>query len=391
MSVSIEDIYKKTKMKYQLKIIAGESGLSSIISWIYIMEDVTTADFIRGSELIITTGLGINTEEAFYHLVEVAMNQKASGIIVNTGNYINTIPISVIELCNKVGFPLLVMPWEIHLVDITQEYCNWIIKDRQKQQDQSECFYNILFSPEKADFSLVKRFDYEINGQYSVIILSIPQSLSGREGEEIYKYFEMDILSNVEPNTVKFCMVIYEKMLIVIVESSNGNLNEFIENIEIAYRSSTVLENGTIGIGCVQRSIFNLHKSYQHATAAYKLASLQQTKTIVYEKMGVYKILLEIQDREVLENIFKEYLGKIEEHDSAHNSQYMDTLRLYLLCNASIQLIAQKSFTHRNTINYRIKKIKELLGKDLEDAEYKFMLQLCFYINDTLNDSENKK
>ncbi|OYP49335.1 hypothetical protein CG709_02805 [Lachnotalea glycerini] len=111
---------------------------------------------------------------------------------------------------------------------------------------------------------------------------------------------------------------------------------------------------------------------------------------ILYDEMRAYKILTEVEDKEVLEKIFWEYLGEIVEYDNLHNSKYLDSLELYLEYNSSIQLVAEKSFTHRNTINYRMKKIRELLACDLDNTKDRFMLQLCYYINDIQNVSENK-
>ncbi len=391
MSVRIEAIYSKTKEKYKLKLIAGEAGISNIISWIYIMEDLTTADFIRGSELIITTGLGIKEDMDFYHMIQVLIEQKAAGMIVNTGNYINKIPDIVVDLCNEYGFPLFSMPWEIHLVDVTQEYCNWIIKDRQKQQNISECFYNILFREENADISLVKQFEYEIDGQYNIIIACIPDELVGMENEDIQKYFEIEVFSKFKKILNRYCYVINENKLIVILQLIDGEVRAFVEEFERVYRSNMKLHAENIAVGSLLLGIKNLGKAYKHALTAYELAGFKQEGTVFYDKLGVYKVLMEIEDREVLEKIMEEYLGKIQIHDRQHKSQYMDTLALYLKYNGSIQLVAEKSFTHRNTINYRIKKIKELLENDLDDTKERFMLQLCFYIKDMLDKTENKK
>ncbi|MEO1816816.1 MAG: helix-turn-helix domain-containing protein [Acetobacterium sp.] len=44
-------------------------------------------------------------------------------------------------------------------------------------------------------------------------------------------------------------------------------------------------------------------------------------------------------------------------------------MRLYLEHDGSIQAVADASFTHRNTINYRMKKIRQLLNMDLTTME----------------------
>jgi DNA-binding PucR family transcriptional regulator len=382
MSINIKSIYGKTKEKYKLQLIAGKSGMNHVISWIYVMEDVTTADFIRGSELVFTTGLGIKSEDDFYNMIQILMHQKASGIIVNTGNYIKTIPKAVIDLCNQAGFPLFIMPWETHLVDITQEYCNWIIRDRQKQLNLSECFYHILFQPDKADFSFLKQHNYDIYGRFSVAILGITQELADMDREELNKLFEYEISGKIQRLIQKSCSVVYENKLIIIMQLGMKPPEEIAKVLEGTLKTNDKLQNARVGIGSVSEGIYDLVKSYKHALAAYDLSVKKKSSFVFYDKMNVYKILAEVEDKKVLENIFI---------DKVHNSKYLDTLKLYLEYNSSIQSVAEKSFTHRNTINYRIKKIKELLTHDLENAKDRFMIQLCFYIRDMQNESDNKK
>ena len=58
MSITLKSLYYETKNKYKLKLIAGESGIDNVVSWFHFMEDESTINFIRGNELIVTTGLG---------------------------------------------------------------------------------------------------------------------------------------------------------------------------------------------------------------------------------------------------------------------------------------------------------------------------------------------
>lgn len=383
MAVSIDRVFEKTKEKYRLSLIAGKGGMSHYITWIYILEDVTIADFIRGGELIITTGLGLKTEDDFYHMTEVLIKQKASGIIVNVGNYIKKIPQKIIDLCNQENFPLFIMPWEIHIVDISQQYCNFIIQDKQKQINLSDSFYNILFQPDKADISLVKKLDYELSGLYCVLIVSIPDTFIHADQEETEQYFEFEFLSKINAKVKKCCGVIEENKYIIILQLNDKDMNE-IEGLLKKICRTHSFESEKLGVGSIQESIHKLKKTYQHALSAFMFADAKSNQIVFYEKLGIYKILTEVKDMEVLEDMVLEYLGPIIEYDKIHRSEYLETLRLYLDYNSSIIAVAEKSFNHRNTINYRMKKIKSLLNKNLEDTRERFMLQFCYKIMDML-------
>ena len=79
------------------------------------------------------------------------------------------------------------------------------------------------------------------------------------------------------------------------------------------------------------------------------------------------------------------YLGVLHNYDRKHKTDYENILRLYLNNNCSVQAVSAKTYTHRNTINYRIKKIKEILNSDLDNSEENFNYLLAFYIKEILD------
>ena len=58
-------------------------------------------------------------------------------------------------------------------------------------------------------------------------------------------------------------------------------------------------------------------------------------------------------------------------------TDYLGTLRLYLENDSSIAEVARITYVHRNTVNYKIKKIKEILGCELTQKD-KLELMLAF-------------
>ena len=82
MSISLKELLNESKNKYQLKLLAGGNSLDNVVSWFHFMEDESTIDFIRGNELIVTTGLGSSDEKWLDDLIEGLINRNASGLIV---------------------------------------------------------------------------------------------------------------------------------------------------------------------------------------------------------------------------------------------------------------------------------------------------------------------
>ena len=95
-----------------------------------------------------------------------------------------------------------------------------------------------------------------------------------------------------------------------------------------------------------------------------------------------FQILFSSSDPEMLKDIYQNNLGVLEAFDAAHDSDYMDTLRTFLLSDCNLLETADKMHTHRNTVIYRLKKIKDILETELNDSKIKFDLLMAFYIRE---------
>ena len=67
-------------------------------------------------------------------------------MILNTGKYIlsEDITDSIKALCNKHNYPLIEMPWKVHIYDITRDYYNKIFMDTQKDTSITDAFLSFI-------------------------------------------------------------------------------------------------------------------------------------------------------------------------------------------------------------------------------------------------------
>lgn len=71
--------------------------------------------------------------------------------------------------------------------------------------------------------------------------------------------------------------------------------------------------------------------------------------------------------KEELINFINEDIYQIFLYDQANKSEFIDTIYLYLLTNKSLNETAKRLYIHKNTITYRLEKIKELFSLDFFD------------------------
>ena len=103
-----------------------------------------------------------------------------------------------------------------------------------------------------------------------------------------------------------------------------------------------------------------------------------------YEDMDIYKLFVEVSDKSVLKDYYNEVLGKLEEYDNEHGSNYLEFLKTYLDNNASPQLVSEKEFIHRNTVVNYLKKIDTITSMNLFDLGVKVKCIIAFAIRDFL-------
>lgn len=74
-------------------------------------------------------------------------------------------------------------------------------------------------------------------------------------------------------------------------------------------------------------------------------------------------------------------LEELRDYDRQHHSEYLSSLYLFLLEERNCQRAAERLHIHRSTLLYRISKITELTGLDLDDPDVRLHLLLSFGID----------
>lgn len=122
-------------------------------------------------------------------------------------------------------------------------------------------------------------------------------------------------------------------------------------------------------------------ESAKEAAHAVSLLPVTGRTVLLYEDLGIYQLLVHLNDGAILQRFVERYLGPLLEYDTAKGSELVATLQVYLDHDGSKQIAAQKLFIVRQSLYYRLEKIKELLGFDIMAPEHRISLQtaLCAY------------
>ncbi len=133
-----------------------------------------------------------------------------------------------------------------------------------------------------------------------------------------------------------------------------------------------------IGIGRQVR-LFETNRSYHEARTAVSIGFRlnRRRQLFLYSEVEMLQMLLDSTDETWLSRFVDERIGKLAEHDRENGTNYVSTLYHYLATGGSLNETSNRMYIHRNSVNYRIDRIKTMTGLDLNSAQSRFELYLC--------------
>jgi DNA-binding PucR family transcriptional regulator len=150
-----------------------------------------------------------------------------------------------------------------------------------------------------------------------------------------------------------------------------------------AFRGALVREVGVdewrVGVGGICTSPSDFPRSYREAMLALRIQSATQGpgQVTVFEDLGVYRLLADVNDLSRLDEFVREWLGALLDYDDQRGGDLVETLASYLEAGGNYDGTAQGLAVHRNTLKYRLQRIREISGRDLGDPDTEFNLQFA--------------
>ena len=382
MSISLKKLCSDTETKYSLKLLAGKGGLDNAVRWVHMVEDRQVPDFLHGGELVFTTGIGHVGKDPLLEFVKRLKAHGASGVVVNIGPYLTQIPDEVLSYCDAHGFPIFTLPWNIYIIDITYDFCRRIIENEKIETTAAECFKDMVLNPSESEkaYSFLEQHGFGFARRYRVVSLEFFIN-----GENVTEKFEQrnhiklwNILAKSKSGPSAM-FVLGDSLVIIRQDLDDVQAKNLADTLDAICENNTV--SSVMGISSEMQSYRNVPKLLKEAEASRKFAYVNGKSNAFYKNIGISKIIYGVNDKEVLKNFADENLKEIFEYDKKYKTDYAKVLKAYLVCDGSVMAVAEKYGLHRNTVNSKIKAVKDVFGIKLT-AEKKAELLLSYQIND---------
>ena len=184
-----------------------------------------------------------------------------------------------------------------------------------------------------------------------------------------------------------FVLSINETDIVLIKELAAGA--EAKEAVEIAAAVQKTLEkklnlHPIIGIGTMALHLRELADRYKEAQVAIEVGKVfDNEKSIIhYENLGIGRLIYQLPTT-LCEMFLKEVFKKnpIESLDQ----ETLYTINKFFENNLNVSETSRKLFVHRNTLVYRLEKIKKLTGLDLREFDHAIVFKVALMVKKYLN------
>ena len=201
----------------------------------------------------------------------------------------------------------------------------------------------------------------------------------------------LDVVTNLFPDRLQDFVLSINETDVAVVKQINGSTTE--EDLErMAKKIEDTLRNElfvrtVIGIGTISEHLRSLADSYKEAQTAIEVGKVFDTeKSIInYENLGIGRLIYQLPTTlcEIfLSEVFKK--NTIESLDQ----ETLFTINKFFENNLNVSETSRKLFVHRNTLVYRLEKIKKLTGLDLRLFDHAIVFKVALMVRKYLSSRE---
>ena len=193
----------------------------------------------------------------------------------------------------------------------------------------------------------------------------------------------VDVLSGMFPDKMQdFVLSINEMDIAVVKQITANTTSEELEKLAVSMEDTLKNElriKTVIGIGTVADHLRELADSYKEAQTAIEVGKVFDTEKSImhYENLGIGRLIYQLPT--TLCEIFLSEVFKKNSIDSL-DQETLFTINKFFENNLNVSETSRKLFVHRNTLVYRLEKIKKLTGLDLRQFDHAIVFKVALMV-----------
>ncbi len=194
-----------------------------------------------------------------------------------------------------------------------------------------------------------------------------------------YKQNIINIISSISNMTHDIVFNFYEDRF-VIIKSMDMSIEEYCSRLVNSIKDKLDIDL-YMGIGCTCNEIKDYYKSYSMANSAMEIGRKIKSEKLIYN-WSEYR--LETLLQAVAEEKKNQFAGSFDKilRDNESEKELLHTIKTYFELGMNIQNTAKALYIHRNTVLYRLNRLKERYGFDIMNSYNCMLLYIAILLKE---------
>ena len=378
MALTIRDLMKLQCFNH-MKLIAGEKGLDNKVKGMGILDYELMPEYIDDFLKTFTPGDLVlcsflyqyccNKPEEILPMVKALKNYGAAGIGCKTILY-PKLPDEVLEFANKQNFPVFSFGKDIYYENIIYEVSDAIQTDDRNLLTTENIDAMILGSMSKNRiYAIAKNLRISFKGNCRAYYIS-------RNDEDFHNSvvrFSRNFYLNRNIGN-KGMIAPYGNGMFLILTSSKDDEKSFNIMLDEVLEYLAIPKPFTCCASRIHVPFESLDMCFRESYNAY-LSSLAEGRNFAgFDDIGVYEILVNDRNYAQMEEYMLRYIAPIID-----KPDYIEAAFALVRCGGDIAKAADEFGCHQNTIRYKLSRMREMTGAQLE-TENEFYMNLSLAV-----------
>jgi len=253
---------------------------------------------------------------------------------------------------------------------------------------RGDFFDQLLTAGPAEEHALARRaaeMDYDLESYHAVVVFELDDDHS-----QALLLLASEFRAHLMNSGIRLFLCTYGKDLVALCGADDAVLLRRLGELAQAARGRVAqMSPGartTAGIGRPGPGLGGLRRSFEQAQEALALARVlfAGDRVLPFGDLGLYRLLCRLQASEELAEFYDQTLAPLVQYDSDHNAELVQTLEAFFAHHGNVSQTAESLHLHRNSLLYRLERIGEITGLDLNDEDDRFSLQLALKVRPLL-------
>jgi DNA-binding PucR family transcriptional regulator len=344
-----------------LELLSGRESAHSRVRWVHSTELPDPTPWLKGGEMLLTTGLALDTAALQREFVEHLVEHEIAALGFGTGFSHKRLPAALVKAASARGFPLFEVPYELPFIAITERAFAQLLDERYELLQRnmvgdllSEALSGHLY-PEDLQARLRP---FGIGEQVAVLAFRPPDAAAAAATVERF----------LERERVPSLVAVRSGMVCAVVDADGVDPVALARGIRGELRARFGELPAAASRAAPTHSLRMTFHEARCALEAVRLRNGDGPDVATYADLGAFQLLLSLQDEEALSSYCRSVLGPIEQGEGEYGDELVRSLDVFIEHNGHWEKAAGALYCHRHTLRYRIRRIEQLTGRDFSNA-----------------------